>query len=93
MPLLKPEMTVVFEDGCQGGIGISDDGFLVFLRKERGEKRWGAVAEVPPKLAAYVDTFMAQYYHRLNNTYGCPQSEAIKSEVTGDGIFTDRQAD
>ncbi len=66
--IFSPLLVIVGEGDEELGLCI-DGGFVVALRRKPDEQ-WLPMMHMPPKLLAYVDTFMAQNFHRLNNRYG-----------------------
>lgn len=65
---LTPLLVIDGEGDEKLGLTV-DGGFVVALRKH-GETLWTPIIHLPPKLLAYLDTFMAQHYPLLNNRYG-----------------------
>ena len=74
---LKPLLVVDGEGDERLGLTVHD-GFIVALASQNGEKAWTPIVHIPPKLLAYMDTFMAQHYALLNNRYGIPHNGTPK---------------
>jgi hypothetical protein len=66
--ILSPLLVIVGEGDEELALCI-DGGFVVAL-KRTADQPWIPMTHMPPKLMAYVDTFMAQHFHLLNNRYG-----------------------
>ncbi len=66
--IFSPLLVIVGEGDEELALCI-DGGFVVALRRKPDEQ-WLPMTHMPPKLLAYVDTFMAQNFHLLNNRYG-----------------------
>lgn len=84
MPLpqsFKPTLIVDGEPGEQFGLQVIN-GFITALWRSDTGVDWMPTNPFPPKLAAHIDTFMAQNYQILDNSYGLPKPKAQEKAVS-----------
>ena len=83
---LTPKLVIDGVNAEHWGIAVDEEGKIVFLVCDHTEGVfWQTMTHIPPKLLAYVDTFMAQHYHLLDNRLGIPAPEI---GMTSDGEIT-----